>query len=110
MLRSLTNFVVPMSLVAALAVPLASGPASAAGDIPDEATTSAMSRALATSNPTVLSNPDFTNHPDLAGKEGSYGGAVGPGGSGTENYPPGANGPEATGATMNGSMMGQAAD
>jgi hypothetical protein len=99
---------VPMSLVAALAVPLASGPAFAAGDVPDEATTSAMSRALATSNPTVLSNPDFTVHPDL--NEGSLGGAVGPDGSGTENYPPGANGPEATGATMNGSMMGQAAD
>jgi hypothetical protein len=108
MLRSLTNFVVPMSLVAALAVPLASGPAFAAGDIPDEAATSAMTRALATSNPTVLSNPDFTVAPDL--KEGSLGGAVGPDGSGTENYPPGANGPEATGATMNGSMMGQAAD
>jgi hypothetical protein len=109
MLRSLTNFVVPMSLVAALAVPLASGPAFAAGDIPDEATTSAMARALATSNPTVLSNPDFTKRPDLA-REGSSGGEVGPRGSGTENYPPGANGPEATGATANGSMMGQAAD
>jgi hypothetical protein len=108
MLRSLMNFVVPMSLVAVLAVPLASGPAFAAGDIPDEAATSAMARALATSNPTVLSNPDFTDHPDL--NEGSLGGAVGPDGSGTENYPPGANGPEATGATMNGSMMGQAAD
>jgi hypothetical protein len=108
MFRSLTNFVVPMSLVAALAVPLASRSALAGGDIPDEAATSAMARALAISNPTVLSNPDFTVDPDL--KEGSLGGAVGPDGSGTENYPPGANGPEATGATMNGSMMSQAAD
>lgn len=104
MLRSLTNFIVPMSLVAALALPLSSRPARAAGDIPDEASTSAMTRALATSNPTVLSNPDFTVDPDL--KEGSLGGAVGPNGSGTENYPPGANGPEATGSAANGSMMG----
>ncbi len=110
MLRSLTNFVVPMSLVAALALPLASQSAVAAGDVPDDPSTTAMARALATSNPTVLSNPDFTDSPDLAGQEGSYGGAVGSRGSGTENYPPGANGPEATGATMNGSMMGQAAD
>jgi hypothetical protein len=104
MLRSLTNFVVPLSLVAALALPLTGRPAFAAGDVPDEAATSAMTRALATSNPTVLSNPDFTVAPDL--KEGSLGGAVGPDGSGTENYPPGANGPEATGSTSNGSMMG----
>ncbi|HUC64009.1 MAG TPA: hypothetical protein VMA53_01195 [Stellaceae bacterium] len=108
MFRSLMNFVVPMSLVAALALPLTSHPARAAGDIPDETATSAMARALATSNPTVLSNPDFTVNPDL--KQGSSGGAVSPDGSGTENYPPGANGPEATGSMMNGSMMGQAAD
>ncbi|HUC68944.1 MAG TPA: hypothetical protein VMA53_26240 [Stellaceae bacterium] len=104
MLRPLTNFVLPLSLVAALALPLVSRPALAAGDIPDEAATSAMTRALATSNPTVLSNPDFTVDPDLKG--GSLGGAVGTDGSGTENYPPGANGPEATGSTSNGSMMG----
>jgi hypothetical protein len=98
MVRSLTKFVVPMSLVAALALPLASQSAFAAGDIPDESTTSAMTQAqaLSTSNPTVLSNPDFTKNSDP--------------GSGTENYPPGANGPEATGSSMNGSMMGQAAD
>ena len=104
MLRSLTNFIGSMSLVAALALPLTGRPALAAGDVPDEAATSAMTRALATSNPTVLSNPDFTVAPDL--REGSLGGAVGPDGSGTENYPPGANGPEATGSTSNGSMMG----
>jgi hypothetical protein len=108
MVRSLTNFVVPMSLVAALALPLASRSALAAGDIPDVSTTSAMVQALATSDPAVLSNPDFTVDPDS--KQGSLGGAVGPGGSGTENYPPGANGPEATGSMMNGSMMSQAAD
>ena len=101
MLRSLTNFVVPMSLAAALALPLASGSALAAGDIPDQSTTSAMAQALATSDPAVLSNPDYTVDPD---------GAAAPGTSGTENYPPGANGPEATGSSMNGSMMSQAAD
>jgi hypothetical protein len=111
MLRSLTNFVVPMSLVAALALalPLASRSALAAGDIPDQSTTSAMVQALATSDPAVLSNPDFTVDPDLAGTKGSNGGTVDPA-TGTENYPPGANGPEATGSMMNGSMMSQAAD
>ena len=104
MLRSPISFLVPLSLVAALAVPLASRPASAAGDIPDQ--TTAETRALSTANPTVLSNPDFTDNPDLAGTAGSHGGAVGSGGDGTENYPPGATGPEATGSTANGSMMG----
>jgi hypothetical protein len=107
MLRSLTNFVVPMSLAAALALPLASGSALAAGDIPDQSTTSAMAQALATSDPAVLSNPDFTVDPD--GAKSSNGGTVDPA-TGTENYPPGANGPEATGSMMNGSMMSQAAD
>jgi hypothetical protein len=110
MLRPLTNFVVPMSLVAALALalPLASRSALAAGDIPDQSTASSVVQALATSDPAILSNPDFTVDPDLAGTRGSNGGAADP--TGTENYPPGANGPEATGSMMNGSMMSQAAD
>ena len=73
MLRSLTNFVVPMSLAAALALPLASGSALAAGDIPDQSTTSAMAQALATSDPAVLSNPDYTVDPDGAAAPGTSG-------------------------------------
>jgi len=58
----------------------------------------------------IYSNPEFTRNPDLRGTRGADGGAVGPGGSGTENYPPGANGPEMPGSSATGSTMGGVGD
>ena len=67
--------------------------------------------ALATSNTAVYSNPAFrveTRAPDDQGFSGSStpSGAPPVYWTGTENYPPGANGPEAPGGQASGSTMG----
>lgn len=107
----MTKVFMSASLATVLALPLAGGPAlaqatGAEGAVPNQDALAAMVRALAVADPSVISNRDFTVNPDLAGKEGSYGGAIGPLGSGTETFPPGANGAEAAGSSANGSTMG----
>ncbi|MGO8920932.1 MAG: hypothetical protein ACLQJR_34000 [Stellaceae bacterium] len=111
MSRLVTKIVVPLSLVAVLAMPLASRPAlaqatGAEGAVPTPTQEALSARELAVGNPSVLSNTEFTVNPDLLGAHGSFGGAVGPLGTGTENFPPGANGAEPPGSSANGSMMG----
>lgn len=111
MMRLYTKVALSLSLATGMAVALASGAAmaQAAGDTggtPTQQAISAMVKALSVANPSVNSNPDFTDNPDLLGTSGAAGGAVGPEGSGTENYPPGANGPEAPGSQSTGSTMG----
>ena len=67
--------------------------------------------ALGESNTAVYSNPVFTRNAEPAIRDGFSGSTVPPTGgplfTGTENYPPGANGPEAPGSQASGSTMGQ---
>jgi hypothetical protein len=70
--------------------------------------------ALGVGNAAVYSNPVFGANPRVVipynVNEGFSGSSMPPASAvpltGTENYPPGANGPEPPGSTANGSMMG----
>ena len=111
MSRLFTNTVAPLTLVALLALPLASGPAlaqatGAEGAVPTQEALSSMIKALGIADPSVSSNTEFTMNPNLGGKPGSFGGAIGTVGSGTETFPPGANGAQAPGSAASGSTMG----
>lgn len=72
--------------------------------------------ALQTSNPAVYSNPAYRAQTREVPNDQGFSGSSTPGGtppvywSGTENFPPGANGPEAPGGQASGSTLGQVGD
>jgi hypothetical protein len=86
-------------------------------EAPPEASYSGLQaqiNSLDTSNPATYSNPDFRTPPPVSTSDGFSGSSVPPTATapwtGTENFPPGANGPEEPGAGASGSTTGQAAD
>jgi hypothetical protein len=97
---------------------LAAGGAWAQSSAPDPLSTRPYARkstidALGTANRSIYSEPEFRATPNASDVPGYSGSSIPDGGgapfTGTENYPPGANGPQAPGA-VGSATMGQAGD
>jgi hypothetical protein len=113
--------VIKSALVQACAVSLlllAAGGAWAQSSAPDPLSTRPYARkstidALGTANRSIYSEPEFRATPNASDVPGYSGSSIPDGGggpfTGTENYPPGANGPQAPGA-VGSATMGQAGD